>query len=153
MGGTASARIGEPYVLKSHGWRQSAGWSSIRALGYSCLRIEKMENRLRGSLCDHPVMHQRSHITERTEDLNTQHQDHDQNGEVHATVNHTECAECQRRSCSNRNTGIRYTAGERVGCQYPHGGFKKIVSLLLQGLSARNALAERLQGCETLNGI
>ncbi len=153
VGGAATARIGEAHVLESDARAQRADGADARFLGDDGARIQQMEDRLRRGLRHHAVVHQRAHVAERPEDFDAQHQNHDQRREAHLAVGHPEGAERQGRRRPHRDPRVGDPARQRIGRQHPHGGAEQVVGLRLQGLGARAALPEGLQGREPLDGI
>ena len=144
MGGAPPAGIG-----KAHAFKRDRGLKRIdskrrRGLADHRLGIHQLEDRLRGRLRQHAVVHERAHVAQRPVDLDPEHQHHQQHAKTHLTVSDPKGAEGKRHRDPKRDPGIGDAAGERVGRQDPHGGFKKRVGGVFEFAGAGSALAKSL---------
>ena len=138
----SSARIGKTHPIKRHGGRKFLNrywrfWLVDHRLG-----IHQLENRLRGRLRQHAVVHKRAHVTKRPIHLDPEHQHHQQHTKTHLAINHPKGPKGKRDRDAERNPGIGDAAGKRVGREDPHRGFKQGVGGVFEFSGAGGALAK-----------
>ena len=112
--------------------------------------VEHREDVVRGGAPHHAVVQQRPQIALRAKHLDAHHQDDEQHVEPHLTVHDPPCAEREHRGAADRDADVGQAAGERVGREHPHRAPEDLARPLGQKPPARRALAERLEGGETL---
>ncbi len=149
----SSARIGKTHALKRHGGRKFLNryrrfWLVDHRLG-----IHQLEDRLRGRLRQHTVMHQRTHIAQWPIDLDPEHQHHEQHTKAHLAINNPKGPKGKCHSHPKGDPGIGNTPGERVGREHPHCGFKQGVRGVFEFFGSGGALAKGLQRNQPLHRI
>ena len=152
--GAASAGVGERHVVELHHRRERAvEVGRLRRRLDLRMRVQHREDVVRRGAPHHSVVQQRAEITLRAEHLDAHHQDDEQHVEAHLPLRHPPCPEPEHRGAPHRDAGVGEAAGQRVGREYPHRAPEDLVRAFGQQPAARGALAERLEGGETLHRV
>jgi hypothetical protein len=119
--GRRPPRIGEGHAVEGDGGLE------IRAVagggvGDGRLEREEAQDGLRGREAQHALVQHGSQLAQRAEDLDAQHEDHHQRGELHLAALHAEDADRQRDRRAQRDAHVADAARQRVGAEQPHGG-------------------------------
>ncbi len=117
------------------------------------LGVEEIEDALGRGDAEHPLVQEDPQLAQRAEDLDAQHQDDQQRGEVHLPRPHAIRAPSERHRGADGDAGVGDAAGQRVGPEHAHRAAEEGVALVREELGPRAALAEGLERAEPLDRI
>ena len=154
VGGLASAGVGEHDALELHGRneplvaRGGPGYLADRRP-----RVEDAEDPLGRGESQHALMEQDAQLAQGAEHLHAEHEDHEQDGQVHLAGPHAIGAPAEGHRRAHRDAGVGDAARHRVGAEHPHRAPEELPAARLQHLQPGRALAEGLQGGQALDGV
>ena len=98
-------------------------------------------------------MQEDAQLAQGAEDLDAQHQDDQERGQLHLPRPHAIRAQPERHRRADGDAGVGDAAGEGVRPEHAHGAVEEGVALVLEQLRPRPALAEGLEGRQALDRI
>jgi hypothetical protein len=133
VSGTAASGVGEGHAFESHGGGER-GRVEQRALGVSDqgLGLEDLDDAARSGDAQHPLVEDDAQLAERSEHLDTQHQDDEERAQAHLSRLDPPGAETQRHRRAHRHASVRDAAGERIRSEHAHGAVEKGMTFLFQ---------------------
>ncbi len=154
VGGPPAAGIGELHPLEGQRRREPGPVDHARvATTHERPGVEEIEDALGRRDAEHALMQEDAQLAQGAEDLDAQHQDDQERGQLHLPRPHAIGAQREGHRRADGDAGVRDAAGEGVGPEHAHGAVEEGVALVLEQLRPRPTLAEGLEGRQALHRI
>ena len=129
MHGSARAGIAEAHRLEGNAGLESARERRRRRVCHHGTAVEDLINSLSRGHAHHALVQHRAELAHGTEDLDAQHQDHQQRRQRHRAGVDAERAQRQGRRGTARDRAVGDAAGRHVVAEHPHGALEEIARL------------------------